>query len=333
MHVIYTNEHNLHAPPLEYDGDLNRMKAHPERPERANAIADALRSEGVGTFKDPTPIEERDLHTVHDGAFVSLLLSLPDGAGAMGPDSFALRRLAQKPRGPKSLLGYYCFDAQTPVYPDSPHAILGSAATACTGATDVLAGHTPVYALCRPPGHHAGRDYYGGYCYVNNAALAARRIEAAGRVAVLDVDYHHGNGTQDVFYTSNSVYFASVHADPNVAYPFFSGYPDETGAEAGEGCTANYPLPLGTRDEEYLAALDRALSGIARFDPAALVCSLGTDAYEGDPVGKLSVSEACFREMGRRIASLGRPVLVVQEGGYDVHTIGRCVLRFLEGLS
>jgi acetoin utilization deacetylase AcuC-like enzyme len=187
--------------------------------------------------------------------------------------------------------------------------------------------------LCRPPGHHAGADYLGGYCYLNNAAIAARAAADAlgGRIAILDVDYHHGNGTQDIFYADDGVFFASIHADPATDYPYYWGHADEAGEGAGAGFNLNLPLPRGTGREPYLAALDRALGAVAAFAPGLLVVSFGADTFEGDPISHFAIRTDDYPVIAERIAALGLPTLVVMEGGYAVDALGRNVAAFLSG--
>ena len=197
----------------------------------------------------------------------------------------------------------------------------------------LLEGDQSVYALCRPPGHHAAGDLYGGYCYLNHAAIAAKYLSAAGRVAILDVDYHHGNGTQSIFYGTDAVLFVSIHADPDFEYPYFSGHADESGAGAGLGLNVNLPLAIGTDEARYLEALDRALNEVDRFDPALLVVSLGVDACREDPLGKFDLPVAAFETTGRRLARTALPTLLVQEGGYDLRSIGACVQNVLDAFG
>jgi len=210
---------------------------------------------------------------------------------------------------------------------------------ALTGAALLLEGQPLAYALCRPPGHHAGTDLYGGYCYLNNAAIAAQHL-AGGleraerhRVAILDIDFHHGNGTQQIFYEREDVLFVSIHADPAREYPFFAGYADERGAGAGLGYTLNYPLEAGVADGRYLAVLDRALAAVAEYAPRYLVLSAGFDTFGGDPIGDFALSTAAYPAIGRRIAALGLPTLVVQEGGYAIAALGENAAGLLRGLA
>ena len=229
--------------------------------------------------------------------------------------------------------GYYTFDLTAPLLAGTYEAALGSARCALTAANRVLHGDPTAYALCRPPGHHAGRDYSGGYCYFNNTALAARLLSARGPVAVLDVDYHHGNGTQDIFWEDDRVLTISLHCDPRMDYPYFVGFADEIGGEAGAGYNLNLPLPPRTDGAGYLTALDLALERVRQFDPWALVIAAGFDTYGGDPISKFDLITADYAEIARRLHGLNRPAVIVQEGGYNLDVLGRNVVAFLEPFS
>ena len=202
-----------------------------------------------------------------------------------------------------------------------------------TGADLLLSGTKAAYALCRPPGHHAGRALYGGYCYLNNAALAAARLSQHQPVAVLDIDYHHGNGTQDIFYDTDRILFISIHADPNHAYPFFCGYAEEEGVGAGLGLNRNLPLSARVDDSQYLQVLDHALETVQAFSPIYLVVSAGADIYRDDPLGNFDLSLEAFAHIGERIADLHLPTLVVQEGGYHIEHIGTAMLNLLRAFT
>jgi acetoin utilization deacetylase AcuC-like enzyme len=202
-----------------------------------------------------------------------------------------------------------------------------AAQCALAGAARLRAGAPAAYALCRPPGHHAAADLYGGFCYLNNAAIAARALGEA--VAILDIDYHHGNGTQMIFYEDPTVLFCSLHAHPDDDYPYYWGAAEERGAGRGLGFNHNWPLPPGTGDDVYLTALDEALGVIRRFEPRFVVVSAGFDTAPGDPVGGFSLSAAALAEVGRRIAALGRPTLIVQEGGYLLDRLAEYAVAFL----
>lgn len=231
-------------------------------------------------------------------------------------------------------LGRFSYDAATPIAQGTWDAAYWGAQTTLTALAPLLDGsRRTAFALCRPPGHHAGADYLGGYCYLNNAAIAAQAARDAGRrrVAVLDVDYHHGNGTQDIFLEDGSVFFASIHGDPATEYPFFWGWADERGQGEGEGATLNLPLPRGTTIGPYMAALERALEAIERFGPDILVVSYGADTWEADPISHFRIATRDYPRMAQRIAALERPTLVVMEGGYAVEALADNVQAFLSG--
>tara|TARA_B100000678_G_scaffold220677_1_gene188008 strand:- start:2903 stop:3922 length:1020 start_codon:yes stop_codon:yes gene_type:complete len=232
-------------------------------------------------------------------------------------------------------IGQYAMDASTPIAAHTWQAAYGGVQSALTALDAVLGGDAHAFALCRPPGHHCGRDYMGGYCYLNNAAIAARAAQARGlsRIAILDVDYHHGNGTQDIFYEDGEVLFASIHADPRTDYPFYWGHADERGEGAGEGATLNLPLPQGTDWTGYAPALETALGGVRDHKADMLIVSYGADTFVDDPISHLRLTREDYASMGQRIATLGLPTLVVMEGGYAVDALGANVAAFLKGLE
>ncbi len=229
--------------------------------------------------------------------------------------------------------GYYCIDTFTPINANAYRAALRAVDCALSGARRLLDGTRLAYALVRPPGHHAERASFGGFCYFNSAAVAAHELSFSGRVAVLDIDYHHGNGTQDIFYDRDDVLTISLHGHPRFAYPYFSGYEDERGTGAGAGFNVNIPLPQSVDGVEYRKALERALQRIEKFAPAFLVVSLGLDVARGDPTGSWSLTARDIGENGVLIARLGLPTLVVQEGGYRTRTLGVNARNFFQGLA
>ncbi len=254
-------------------------------------------------------------------------------SGSMLPSGFPARGLRQDrvPRGINGAMGYYAFDTGTPIVDGTWEAAVAAAACALDAAGRVAQGERADYALCRPPGHHAGRSVYGGYCFLNNAALAAQRLRehGASRVAIIDVDYHHGNGTQEIFRDRDDVLFVSLHGTPDTEYPYFLGYDDERGVGAGEGFNLNLPLPAGTDWEGYDAAMSVALRAIRAYGADALIVSLGVDAYEGDPISSFRLATARFSLLGERLAGLSKPTALVQEGGYAVEEVGNNVVRIL----
>ncbi len=229
--------------------------------------------------------------------------------------------------------GYYISDLSCPIGPHTWHSVLRSAHAAVAAAETVCAGDAAAYALCRPSGHHTHRDRASGFCYVNNNAIAAQRLlQAYGRVAVLDVDAHHGDGTQNIFYSNADVLTISTHADPTNYFPFYTGYAHERGYGAGEGCNLNLPLAHGSGNAEFFIALDKACAALSSFAPRALVLALGFDTYKDDPISVLKLDFDAYRAVGERVRLLGLPTVVVQEGGYMVEAIGPGLEAFLQGL-
>ncbi|MBZ4420366.1 histone deacetylase family protein [Myxococcus sp. RHSTA-1-4] len=338
MKVVHSPLHARH------DGgkELHRGELVPcfEMPSRVDYILQALRREGF-EVGGPREFPLESLLRVHDAGFVEFLRTAHAEWRAAGKDGFMLpsgfpaRSLRRDhiPSGINGRMGYYAFDAGTPIVEGTWDAALAAAHCALTAAAHVAQGERSAYSLCRPPGHHAAHSTYGGYCFLNNAALAAQYLRDHGkaRVAVLDVDYHHGNGTQDIFWERSDVLFVSIHGTPETEYPYFLGYADERGAGEGEGYTRNFPLPRGTTWAEYATALDAALDCIGGFSPDALVVSLGVDTYEGDPISAFKLETRHFPLMGERLAGLKPPTVFVQEGGYAVEDLGSNVAGVLKG--
>ena len=235
----------------------------------------------------------------------------------------------------KAELGRWCFETTTPITAGTYDAARSAVDVALSATARVLTGAPTAYGLCRPPGHHAPTGLYGGYCFFNNAAIAAGHAVATvgARVTVIDVDYHHGNGTQQIFYARDDVQYVSLHGDPQRAYPYVSGFANETGTGQGSGHNHNYPLPAHTDDAAYLAVLGQACEAIERFNPDLVVVSLGVDTAFDDPIADLAITTDGFARQGAMIAGLGRPTVVLQEGGYDTASLGRHVTAFLVGLA
>ena len=310
-----------------------------DTPARLDSILSALRESKLGPVVMPTDGGLEPIYAVHDERMVTYLATAArqqayaEPGTPVFPTFFPSPGQRRRPDSFEGLKGYYCVDMEVPIDGNTWAAALASAHCAWTGAVRLRAGRSPVYALCRPPGHHAGPDSMGGYCYLNNAAIAGRSLGQDGeRVAILDIDYHHGNGTQAIFYTDRAVWYGSLHIDPRTAYPFYAGYEEERGAGAGEGTNWNMPLPPGTDQEGYLDALEALLARLDAFGPRWLVVSAGFDTYVLDPITKFRVTTAGFGEIGQRIRALDLPTLVVQEGGYHVPDLGRNVVALLEAL-
>lgn len=316
------------------------MIAHPENIKRFETLEAAVTSAGFA-LREPDDLSPSILEGVHDPAYVRFLQEAWDRRGEIDSEArellttqFARVQMNRRPAGLAGLLGYYMADTSTPIRAGTWEAIFGAAQAAAAAADAALADGT-AYALCRPPGHHAFTDCAGGFCYLNNTAVAAERLRrgGAGKVAVLDIDVHHGNGTQGIFYTRSDVLTISVHADPNTYFPFFSGYADEKGAGEGLGFNFNFPLPHGVGDVEYLAAIAAGLSCIEAHKPDAIVVALGLDASEHDPIGVLKVTTEGFEAAAAVIAARAWPTVVVQEGGYLCDALPRNLLAFLKGVE
>jgi acetoin utilization deacetylase AcuC-like enzyme len=341
MDVIFSPLHARHVSP----GEVNSGAFVPafEKPERAELILARARAVGLGAIIAPDAFPPDPITRIHDPRMVSLLQTGAAEWQAMGkpgaafPFTFFTRgfRADRVPRNIEGRLAWFCFDAGTPLTPTSWQAIEASAHVALTGAQALADGMDAAFALCRPPGHHAGSDHYGGYCFLNNAAIAAQylRDKGAARVAILDVDYHHGNGTQQIFYQRDDVLVVNIHADPDQEYPYLLGYADETGAGSGEGCNLNLPLPWGTEWQGWSAALEHGCARIAEYAPDALLVSLGVDTYKADPISQFRLDHEDFTRMGARIAGLGLPTLFVMEGGYAVAEIGINAVNVLMGFE
>ena len=324
-----------HAPARElHNGGFT---AYAEVPARAEHILRA-----IGGAERPADRGLAAIAAVHLPDYLAFLRDAPGlwrAAGRPGdalPYAFPVRgRRPLRLERIDALMGQHSFDATTPITPATWDAAYWNAQTALAATHAVLDGERAAFALCRPPGHHAGADYCGGYCHLNVAAIAAAAARGAGveRVAILDIDYHHGNGTQDIFWTRGDVFYASVHADPATDYPFYWGHADERGAEAGEGTTLNLPLPHGTRLDAFRRAQATALDAIARFAPGLLVVSFGADTWEGDPISHFALATADYGVLARDIADGGWPTVIVMEGGYAVDALGANVARFLDGFS
>ena len=336
--IIYSPTHRRHDPAGEFVGD--GLYPYSEAPARADAILHALQQGGYSEILSPRTYPATHLQAVHELNYLNYLEKIYPAWRAAGrpqtgiiPDTFALRTLHTCPTQLLKQSGYYCFDAQTPIVEHTYAAAIEAAHCALSGADLLCEGHASAYALCRPPGHHAGRSLYGGYSYLNNAAIAANYLNRKARVALLDFDYHHGNGSQDIFYNSDQILFISIHADPNRAYPFYCGYADERGAGAGRGFNHNFPLPPQIDDALYLQVLEKALGIVQNFAPDYLVVSAGTDIFADDPLGDFDVSLEGFKAIGRQLSTLDLPTLLVQEGGYNTQQLGQAILNLLDSFS
>ncbi len=306
-----------------------------ERPARVGAVLDAIEPLNLFTEVPARHFSEKVILAVHDRHFVDYLkvVCTKLTPRPVYPDTFPIRRADRRPRNLPVQAGYYCIDSCTPLDRNAFVAAKGSVDVVMTAAEEVLAGVPAAYALCRPPGHHAERKVYGGFCYFNNAAIAAHQFSLHGRTALFDIDFHHGNGTQDIFYARPDVLTVSIHGHPDHSFPYFSGFAGETGEGPGLGFNQNFPLAPNTSDEAYLKTFERAIGRIERFRPDLLVVSLGLDVLKGDPTGTFLLSVEALRAVGKRLAELNVPLLVVQEGGYNLRNLKRGSAAFFRALA
>lgn len=341
MRVLYTNKHLLHN--TDDMQALGQAYLTDELPERIETIRAAIQKSGLGEIYEPSDFGLEHILKVHTQAFVDFLRNafawnqeyykergMIDPTPPI-PATFAPTLARRRPNSYLGLQGYFNFGAGTPILEHTWEAAYWSAQCALSGADYLRQAaqsgtRAKAYALCRPPGHHAAAELYGGFCYLNNAAIATRYL--GGRSAILDIDYHHGNGTQEIFYHDPDVFYCSLHAHPDDDYPFYWGDKNETGEGPGAGTNLNIPLPQGCDDSTYLDALEEALAAIRIFRPDWLVISTGFDTLQGDPVGGFNLTMEGLKVVGARISELDLPTLFVQEGGYKLDKLGECAVEF-----
>ncbi|SPO55434.1 Acetylpolyamine aminohydrolase [Pseudomonas sp. JV551A1] len=340
MITVFSSNHRLHYGTELKDGAI---KPSFENPQRADTVLARVRSEKLGDVISEQDFDRSNYVAAHSERYVTFLENAWQEWTATGKTHDALplvwpvRDLAiqQEPKFIDGKLGFYAMDAGAPISKGTWEAVRSSANVALTGVERVIEGAHGAFALCRPPGHHAAREYMGGYCYLNNAAIAAERClrRGAKKVAILDVDFHHGNGTQNIFYDRSDVFFASIHGDPAISYPYFSGFVNEQGTGNGSGFNANYPLPRGTQWPQYESALMAAIKRIQAQRSEFLIISLGVDTFEHDPISHFRLTSNDFIQLGEAIAKAGIPTLFVMEGGYMVDEIGINAVNTLQGFD
>jgi acetoin utilization deacetylase AcuC-like enzyme len=350
MQVVYSPAH------LAHDISLETFMGMPipanEVAERAEKIRTALEADGGFPVVGPTEHGETPITAVHDPGLVRFLEvawsearrqqlprqfltadTYPNRQMFEGMSAEAVASLVREPEHAAGRAGYWGLDSAAPLVAGTYGAARAAVDVALTTVDLVLGGASAAYGLCRPPGHHAARSTYGGYCFFNNAAIAVEAIVAATgeRVAILDVDYHHGNGSQQIFWRRGDIRYVSIHADPDRAYPYFLGRADETGEGEGAGENVNLPLPGGATNEAYLVAVDRAIEAIGAVPGSILVVSLGFDTYGHDPIGDFALTTSVYHEIGRRVAATGRRLVILQEGGYHRPSLGENARAWLRG--
>jgi acetoin utilization deacetylase AcuC-like enzyme len=349
MRVFASARHRGHDP--EHEIESSRLQPPFENPRRAEVILAALCAEDRFDVAEPAAWGTAPIEAVHEPGLVRFLAAAwEEYQGEIGPthdvvpDVFAMPGLragmggidaAVEPAKVAARLGWWCFETTTPLTAGTYDAARSAVDVALSAADAVVGGEPVAYGLCRPPGHHATTSLYGGYCFFNNAAVAAHHVAATtgSKIAVLDVDYHHGNGTQQIFYERDDVAFVSLHGDPTRAYPYHTGFADESGTGRGQGSTANFPLPAGVDDDAYLAALGRALDVVDSFAPDIVVVSLGLDTFGGDPICDFALTTEGFAGCGAAVAARGRPLVVLQEGGYAGDALGANAVAWLCGAA
>ena len=341
MLTIYSEEHRQHHSKFElFGGEL--VPPH-EMPRRADMVLDKIKSARLGEIITPEDFGMGPIARVHDRDYLQFLETIWEEwtttgyKGEVIPVVWPSRRMNSQhiPTFPEGKAGYYALCAETAINAGTWKAAYASAQVALTTQKIVASGARSAFGLCRPPGHHAAADMYGGFCFLNNAAIAAQAFcdQGAARVAVIDPDFHHGNGTQSIFYERSDVFYASLHGHPDDTFPHFLGWADETGIGPGEGCNANYPMRPGTGFDQWFAAFEDACKKIEAFGAEALIVSLGVDTYKDDPISFFRLDHDDFTTYGKRLADLKLPTVFLLEGGYAVDAIGVNVLNVLKGFE
>jgi acetoin utilization deacetylase AcuC-like enzyme len=333
MKVFYTAKSKLHNPLYEINN--GEKVPHPENAQRIEVILEELSRQGYVLNDVDSVIPFSLLYQVHRKDFIQFIKkvsTLLKQDEHLYSDVFLRGR--RRLKNTLALMGQYSFDVYTPIVKGTYAAAIAAASLAYKGAQEIANGKAKIlYTLTHPIGHHSLPDKIGGYCYFNNAAIAAHYLSQFGRVAILDLDFHHGNGTQEIFYARDDVLFVSIHADPNLKFPYYWGYRDEKGEGKGLGFNVNYPLPLGTRNEIYQETLVKAVRDIRQFGPQFLIVSLGFDTYKDDPIGGFKLTTDYYQQAGKTINKLDLPTLIVQEGGYNLPALGKNVCSFLQGFQ
>jgi len=341
MRIHFSNRHAVHAPGAFLS--RGQITANPETPARAQALLDAVRGSGH-ELVDSQSFGLEPVRSVHDADYLDFLehawrdwSALPGHTPEVIPNVHPGRNMNGRPRAIVGRAGHYQADCACPIGPGTWEGIQASADCALSAASEVMGAGAAqyAYALCRPPGHHAYADMAGGFCFLNNTAIAAQccRGHGAARVAIVDVDVHHGNGTQGIFYHRGDVMTVSLHGDPAEFYPFFAGYREEVGEGDGHGCNVNIPLARGIGDDVFMEHLQLALARVRDFEPEVLVLALGLDASEHDPLAFLKITTDGFRRIGETIAALKLPTVLVQEGGYLSEYLGANLAATLDGFE
>ncbi len=328
MIVFYPENHYQHNILEVFNGIIMPTA---ETSERVNRIKKELEQHGNFEFRKPTLCNDKLIEQIHDKNYLQFIKS-NSSQQLEYPSVFNYTDEKKPPENSIAKKGYYIFDTYTPLTKNIWQIAKESASCAISGSDLLIKNEGVVYALCRPPGHHATKNMAGGYCYLNNSALAAQNLinKNAKKIVILDIDFHHGNGTQNIFYDRSDVLFISLHADPKRKFPYFSGKTSEKGIKKGMNYNYNFPLPENTNDNAFLTTLNKATKIIKKYNPNYLIVSVGLDPYEKDPICDFKISLSGFNKIGKKIASLPYKTLLVQEGGYCLEDLGKCALEFLK---
>ena len=338
MKVVFADEQMRHQPAQIVSS--GKLIPSPEIAARAEHLLQAATRAGL-VLEAPNDYGPEPIAAIHTAAYLKFLENIfvrwqriPDASPDVFPNIHPASRDAVYPASAVGQVGYHVYDGACPITADTWGSACWIAWSAVHAANEVLQGARACYALARPPGHHASSDLAGGFCYLNNSAIAAQKLrQEYARVAILDIDVHHGNGTQQIFYDRDDVLTISLHADPVRFYPFFWGAAHEHGRDAGHGFNLNLPLPRGTAGADYMVSLQQAFERIANFAPGALVVALGLDAFKDDPLAGLALSTDDFGHIGEQIAALDLPTVLVQEGGYPSAQLGNNLAAVLQGFT
>ena len=327
MKIVYSSKHQNHFP-LSYLQEYGNEQ-YPEIPKRVEIIRSTLLENAFGDCVEPSNYDETILREIHSNEYIDYLINLKN---ILSDDGYHIPTTFSNTQEQKDIhsLGHFSADLSAPVNKDIFEEATISLSCAHTATDLLLKDEHVAFSLSRPPGHHAMKEKMGGFCYLNNTAYSAHKLSKQGTVAVLDVDVHHGNGTQDIFYERNDVFTVSLHADPKGFYPFHWGFEDELGTGTGRGYNLNIPLPAGTTDATYQPHLEQAIQKIAQFDPDYLVVALGFDTYEKDTLGNFLLTSEYYSKMAQTITSLKKPTVIILEGGYYLPDLAKNTLIFLQ---
>ncbi len=340
MKTIYSKKHILHNTLTELSG--GELVKPFESPDRVKIILNEVYNRKLGPVFQPTKQDLEIIYKVHDKHYVKFLENawkewVKEGfKGEAIPTVWPSRSMNSKiiPDNIEGKLGYYCLANETSISEGTIEGAYESVKVVLTAA-DMLQKEKSIFALCRPPGHHASKDQYGGYCFFNNTAIATEKLieKGAKKIFILDIDFHHGNGTQEIFYKRSDVFFASLHGDPIQAFPHFLGHAEEKGIQEGEGFNINYPMPPNTSYAQWKISLEKVINEIERFNPDFLLISLGVDTFENDPISFFKLKSNDFFDVGKTISSLNLPTLFIMEGGYAIEEIGINTVNILKGFE